>query len=95
MAPIALLNGSIGHYRHSDYHLQDEDPSNDQRDRQGTFEPLAIVGLSLKFPEDATTPDGFFQMLLDRRCVMSEWPEDRVNVEAFHNPLNDTVDTVL
>ncbi|KAL8860211.1 MAG: hypothetical protein Q9178_003475 [Gyalolechia marmorata] len=94
MAPTALLNGSIGPRQHKDSHLQDEEPSDDQKCRNGTFEPLAVVGLSLKFPEDATTPDAFFQMLLDRRCVMSEWPKDRVNVEAFHNPLNDTVDTV-
>ncbi|KAL8902861.1 MAG: hypothetical protein Q9207_004326 [Kuettlingeria erythrocarpa] len=94
MAPIALLNGSTSPHQHNEYHLQDKEPRNDQQCRDGTLEPLAVVGLSLKFPEDATTPDAFFQMLLDRRCVMSEWPKDRVNVEAFHNPLNDTVDTI-
>ncbi|KAL8658296.1 MAG: hypothetical protein Q9226_001112 [Calogaya cf. arnoldii] len=94
MAPIALLDGGIGQHRHSDHDLLHGEPRNDQQHTNGTFEPLAVVGLSLKFPEDATSPDAFFQMLLDRRCVMSEWPKDRVNVEAFHNPLNDTVDTI-
>ncbi|KAL8846747.1 MAG: hypothetical protein Q9221_008190 [Calogaya cf. arnoldii] len=94
MAPIALQDGGIGQRRHSDYDLLHGKPRDDQQQINGTFEPLAVVGLSLKFPEDATTPDAFFQMLLDRRCVMSEWPKDRVNVEAFHDPLNDTVDTI-
>ncbi|KAK1147595.1 Type I Iterative Polyketide synthase (PKS) [Aspergillus melleus] len=48
-----------------------------------SFEPLAIIGLSCKFPGDADTPESFWRMLQERRCAMTPWPEDRVMLEAF------------
>lgn len=47
------------------------------------FEPLAIIGLSCKFPGDADSPETFWRMIQERRCAMTAWPEDRVKLEAF------------
>ena len=46
--------------------------------------PIAVVGFSLEFPQDATSPEGFWNMLLEKRCASSEIPKDRLNVDAFH-----------
>ena len=49
-------------------------------------EPLAVVGFSLKFPQEATTPEGFWNMLMNKRCAMTEWPPNRLNINAFYHP---------
>ncbi|KAL9088429.1 MAG: hypothetical protein Q9165_006153 [Trypethelium subeluteriae] len=49
-------------------------------------EPIAIVGFSLKFPQEADNTSVFWQMLLERRCAMTDWPEDRLNPKAFLHP---------
>ncbi|OJJ67584.1 hypothetical protein ASPBRDRAFT_135268 [Aspergillus brasiliensis CBS 101740] len=46
---------------------------------------IAVCGFSLKFPQDATTPEALWEMLLQRRCAMTEFPADRVNVDGFYD----------
>jgi hypothetical protein len=50
------------------------------------LEPIAIIGMSLKFPQDATSPESFWKMMEEKRCAMTEWPEDRLNIDAFYHP---------
>ena len=59
-----------------------------------TMEPLAIVGFSLKFPQDATSSEAFWSMLMEKRCAMTEWPSDRLNIEAFRHSDKERNDTV-
>ncbi|ROV87828.1 hypothetical protein VMCG_10550 [Cytospora schulzeri] len=47
---------------------------------------IAVCGLSLKFPQDASSEKGFWAMLLEKRNAMTEFPPDRLNVDAFHHP---------
>ncbi|PWY69325.1 polyketide synthase [Aspergillus eucalypticola CBS 122712] len=47
--------------------------------------PLAVVGMSLKFPEDATSPEAFWKMLVEGRCVSTEFPSNRMNIDAHHD----------
>ncbi|KAJ5767058.1 uncharacterized protein N7511_004674 [Penicillium nucicola] len=47
--------------------------------------PLAVVGLSLKFPGNADTPDEFWNMLAQGRSAASEFPEDRLNAGAHYH----------
>ncbi|KAF7588746.1 hypothetical protein BBP40_005272 [Aspergillus hancockii] len=56
------------------------------------LQPLAIVGLSLKFPGEAVTPDAFWKMLLEGRVTSREFPPDRVNIDAYHHPDRDRLD---
>ncbi|MGC1737561.1 type I polyketide synthase, partial [Mycobacterium sp.] len=44
-------------------------------DRSG--EPIAIVGMSCRFPGGVDSPDSLWDMVADKRDVMSEFPTDR------------------
>ncbi|KAF2468466.1 reducing type I polyketide synthase [Lindgomyces ingoldianus] len=58
------------------------------------LEPLAVIGFSLKFPEEATSPEAFWQMLVEKRCAMTEIPKDRINIDAFYSPDKTRDDTI-
>ncbi len=60
----------------------------------GALEPIAVVGFSLKFPQEAISPDSFWEMLAEKRCAMTEWPKDRINLEAFYHADSNRMDTV-
>jgi hypothetical protein len=62
--------------------LEDELDGNDDDD------PIAICGLSIKFPQDATSPEAFWKMMVERRCAMTEFPADRLSVDGFYNKKN-------
>ena len=47
---------------------------------------IAVVGLALKFPKDATNPDNFWQLLIEGRSAMTEVPNDRWNIDTFYHP---------
>ena len=49
-------------------------------------EPIAIVGFSLRFPENAISADSFWEMLMEGRCTATEFPGDRVSVDATYHP---------
>jgi acyl transferase domain-containing protein len=61
------------------------DALNDMESPVGGLAPLAIVGFSLKFPQDANTPQGFWKVMEERRSVMTDWPTDRINLDAFYH----------
>lgn len=55
-------------------------------EEQDILEPIAIIGYSFKLPQDALTPASFWKMLQEKRCAMTEWPEDRLNIAGFFHP---------
>ena len=58
------------------------------------IEPIAVIGLDLKLPQDAATPQGFFEMLKEGRSALTEVPKDRYNLEGFYHPDSDRAGTV-
>lgn len=50
------------------------------------IEPIAVCGLSLKFPQDASSEKKFWTMLLEKRSAMTEFPPERLNINAFYHP---------
>lgn len=58
------------------------------------LEPVAIVGFSLKFPQDATSADGFWKIMMEGRCTATEFPSERLSVTAMHHPDPKRRDTV-
>ena len=65
-----------------------------QHSQHHHLEPIAVVGFSLRFPQEATSAENFWQMLVDKGCAMTEWPKDRANTEAFYHPDADRTNTV-
>lgn len=59
----------------------------DEADGDGATD-VAICGFSLKFPQDATSGEGLWKMMIEKRCAMSEFPSDRVNTDGFHRKTN-------
>ncbi|KAJ8133410.1 hypothetical protein O1611_g213 [Lasiodiplodia mahajangana] len=58
------------------------------------FEPMAIIGLSIRFPQEAVSPEGFWDILLQGRSVMTEVPPDRFNINGFYHPDPSRHDTI-
>ena len=55
---------------------------------------IAVVGLDLKFPGDASTPERFYEMLQTSRSALSAVPSDRYNLDAFYHPDQERAGTV-
>ena len=50
-------------------------------------EPIAIIGMSCRFPGGVETPEDLWQMVADRRDVISDFPVDRGwDVEGLFDP---------
>lgn len=47
-------------------------------------DPIVICGFSIKFPQEATSPEGLWKIMMERRCAMTDFPAERVNLNGFH-----------
>ncbi|KAL9125409.1 MAG: hypothetical protein Q9217_005385 [Psora testacea] len=57
-------------------------------------EPIAIIGFSMRFPQEATSPDEFWKMLYQGRSAMTEIPKDRFNLQAFYHPDSSRISSI-
>ncbi|KAI2631585.1 hypothetical protein GGS21DRAFT_150278 [Xylaria nigripes] len=48
--------------------------------------PVAIIGVSGRFPGDATTPDRLWDMVSQARSALTDVPRERYNVDGFYHP---------
>ncbi|KAI1376577.1 hypothetical protein F4677DRAFT_418954 [Hypoxylon crocopeplum] len=53
---------------------------------QDVSTPIAIVGISGRFPGDATTPDKLWEMITQKRSARTDVPKCRYNIDAFYHP---------
>lgn len=49
-------------------------------------EAIAVIGLDCKLPGRASTPQGFWDLLLSGENASTKVPVDRFNVDAFYHP---------
>lgn len=49
-------------------------------------DPIAIVGMSCRFPQDAENPEKLWEMLLNGRSAATEFSKNRMNVDAHYHP---------
>lgn len=49
------------------------------------MDPIAIVGFSFKGPQEALGEEKLWDVLQTRKNLMTQWPADRSNVDAFHD----------
>ncbi|MEC8336774.1 MAG: type I polyketide synthase, partial [Planctomycetota bacterium] len=50
-----------------------------------TSEPIAIVSMACRFPRTASTPERFWESLINQTDEVSEIPDSRWDLEAFHD----------
>jgi acyl transferase domain-containing protein len=50
------------------------------------LEPIAIVGLATHFPQQATSTESLWELLLQARSTWSTIPKERFDSEAFYHP---------
>ncbi|PLN79543.1 hypothetical protein BDW42DRAFT_172734 [Aspergillus taichungensis] len=58
------------------------------------LQPLAVIGLSFKFPQDATSSESFWDMLVQGRCASTKFPSSRMTIDSHHHPDRDRLDTI-
>ena len=58
------------------------------------MEDIAIIGFSLRFPQDAVSPESFWKMLVEGRSAATEVPGSRFNIDAFYHPDPDRLGSV-
>lgn len=58
------------------------------------LEPLAIVGLSCRFPHGANSPSELWSLLSQGQSAWSPVPNERFNEEAFHHPSPETTGSI-
>lgn len=61
---------------------------------QDAIEPMAIIGMAVRYPGEACTVSGFWDMINRGRTAHSEVPSDRWNVDAWYHPNADRKGTV-
>jgi acyl transferase domain-containing protein len=49
-------------------------------------EPIAIIGMSCRFPGGANSPEAFWQLLVEGRDAITEVPSDRYDINEFYDP---------
>lgn len=56
-----------------------------QQEQSTVSQPIAIVSMACRFPKSSNTPEAFWQSLIDQTDEVSEIPEDRWDLPAFHD----------
>jgi hypothetical protein len=56
---------------------------------------IAIVGMSLKFPGDATDEESFWKIMMSARSTASCFPKDRINHTAHYSSDTTAMGTVI
>ena len=62
------------------------DMSKGQHGPEDKLEPIAIVGMAVKFPQDATSPESFWQMMMGGHSAKTDVPPERFEINGFHHP---------
>lgn len=58
------------------------------------MDDIAIVGLALRFPGDATSPQKLWDVLERKESQWSEFPKDRININGYYHPNSQRLGSV-
>ncbi|KAF4462213.1 polyketide synthase [Fusarium albosuccineum] len=53
------------------------------------MDDIAVVGIGLRFPGDATSPEELWKVLERGESQWSEFPKDRLNIDGYYHPGGD------
>lgn len=69
-------------------------PSVGNFEKDDCLAPLAIIGFSLRFPQDAVSPESFWKLIMEKRCASSDFPASRMNIDAHYHPDSNRLDSL-
>lgn len=58
------------------------------------LQPLAIIGLSFRFPQEAVNAKEFWRMMIEKRCASTNTPSDRFDLNVHHHPDNNRTESL-
>ncbi|KAG9254197.1 uncharacterized protein F5Z01DRAFT_622595 [Emericellopsis atlantica] len=58
------------------------------------MEDIAIIGLSVRFPGDASSPEKLWKVLERGESQWSEFPKDRLNIDGYYHPSGDRLGSI-
>ena len=58
------------------------------------MEPIAVVGMSFKMPQDAVDEPGLWDILENRSNVLTDWPQNRAVLNSLLNNTTKNPNTV-
>jgi hypothetical protein len=61
---------------------------------KSTMDDIAIVGVGLRFPGEAKSPDALWEVLEQGRSQWTEFPKDRLNINGYYHPGGERQGTV-
>lgn len=82
------LNGDV-----NGVHSCVDEIASEPSSQQPSF-PIAIIGMSCKFPGDATSPERLWELCAQGRDAWSEIPQSRFNQTAFYHPEHERMGMV-
>ncbi|KAI5459610.1 polyketide synthase [Mariannaea sp. PMI_226] len=50
------------------------------------MEPLAIVGMACRFPQEGDSNENFWKLLMSGRSAMTPFPKDRISMDGHYHP---------
>ncbi|KAB5585705.1 hypothetical protein GE09DRAFT_983703 [Coniochaeta sp. 2T2.1] len=50
------------------------------------MEPLAIIGMACRFPQEGDTNENFWKLLMSGKSAMTPFPGDRINMDGHYHP---------
>ncbi|GJN67563.1 type I Iterative Polyketide synthase (PKS) [Purpureocillium lilacinum] len=53
------------------------------------MEDIAVIGLGLRFPGDASSPERLWDVLAEGKSQWSEFPKERLNIDGYFHPGGD------
>jgi acyl transferase domain-containing protein len=75
MSPHSNYENNSTHFQngteHPDSNINDDDP-------------VAVIGVALRFPQDAVSSESFWEMLVGGKSARTKVPEERYNIDAFY-----------
>jgi acyl transferase domain-containing protein len=62
--------------------------------KMSSHESIAVVGMSYVFPGGVSSDDVFWDMLMQKRNATTDFPESRMNIDAFHSTNPERQNTI-
>lgn len=60
--------------------------SGNPRASLGAMEPLAVIGMACRMPQEGDTNENFWNLLMKGKSAMTPFPKDRINMEGHYHP---------